>query len=57
MFIEEYENETLIKGSYYQINQKEPTSTILNGNGTATLFDKEGRFIKKITYTKGNPIQ
>ncbi|NGX52026.1 MAG: hypothetical protein KR126chlam5_00319 [Candidatus Anoxychlamydiales bacterium] len=57
MFIEEYENETLIKGSYYQINQKEPSSTILNGNGTATLFDKEGRFIKKITYTKGNPIQ
>ncbi|NGX48424.1 MAG: hypothetical protein K940chlam5_00009 [Candidatus Anoxychlamydiales bacterium] len=57
MFIEEYENETLTKGSYYQINQKEPTSTILNGNGTATLFDKEGRFIKKITYTQGKPIQ
>ncbi len=57
MFIEEYENETLTKGSYYQVNQKDPTSTILNGNGTATLFDKEGRFIKKITYTQGKPIQ
>jgi len=57
MFIEEYENDTLIKGSYYQINKKEPVSSILNGNGTATLFDKEGRFIKKITYAKGNPIQ
>ncbi len=57
MFIEEYENDILIKGSYYQINQKEPISTIINGNGIATLFDKEGRFIKKIIYEKGKPLQ
>ncbi|NGX34236.1 MAG: hypothetical protein K1060chlam1_00587 [Candidatus Anoxychlamydiales bacterium] len=57
MFIEEYENDTLTKGSYYQINQKDPISTIINGNGIATLFDKEGRYIKKIMYTQGKPIQ
>jgi len=57
MFIEEYENDTLTKGSYYQINQKEPISTIIKGNGTGTLFDKEGRFIKKITYAQGKPLK
>ena len=53
MFIEEYENDILIKGSYYQINQKEPVSTIIKGNGIATLFDSTGRFIKKIHYSEG----
>ena len=41
----------------YQINQKEPISTIIKGNGTGTLFDKEGRFIKKITYAQGKPLK
>jgi antitoxin component YwqK of YwqJK toxin-antitoxin module len=57
MFIEEYENDILIKGSYYKIDEKNPTSTIINGNGITTLFDSKGRFIKKINYKDGHPIQ
>ncbi|MBN2479755.1 MAG: hypothetical protein JXA94_05965 [Parachlamydiales bacterium] len=56
MFIEEYENDSLIKGSYFQMSQKEPASTIVNGCGIATLFDSKGRFIKKINYKNGNPL-
>jgi len=57
MFIEEYENDALIKGSYFQVNQKKPTSTIINGNGIASLFDSRGRFLKKISYKEGMPLQ
>ncbi len=56
MFIEEYENDILIKGSYFKIDEKNPTSTIINGNGVATLFDSKGRFLKKITYKDGLPL-
>ena len=56
MFIEEYENDVLIKGSYYKVDDKNPISTIINGNGTATIYDSKGRFIKKITYKDGLPL-
>jgi len=57
MFIEEYENDILIKGSYFKIDEKKAISTIINGHGTATLFDSKGRFIKKITYKDNLPEQ
>lgn len=57
MFVEEYENDQLIKANYFKINEKTPISTILNGNGIATLFDSKGRFLKKISYKDGVPIQ
>jgi antitoxin component YwqK of YwqJK toxin-antitoxin module len=53
MFMEEYDNDNLIRASYYKINQSEPISTIINGNGKATLFDSLGRFLKTIAYTDG----
>jgi antitoxin component YwqK of YwqJK toxin-antitoxin module len=56
MFIEEYEQGQLTKGSYYKKNQNEPVSTITNGNGISTLYDDEGIFLKKITYIKGKPV-
>ena len=55
MFVEEYENDLLVKGSYYQKNQKGPISTIYKAKGIATLFDSKGRFIKKISYINGKP--
>ncbi|EKD28042.1 MAG: hypothetical protein ACD_79C00456G0002 [uncultured bacterium] len=56
MFIEEYENDILTKGSYFKINEKNPISTIIKGNGTATIFDSKGRFVKKTTYKEGSPL-
>lgn len=55
MLAEEYENDTLGKGTYYKRGDKSPVSKIDNGKGTATLFDSEGRLLKKIPYEKGKP--
>jgi antitoxin component YwqK of YwqJK toxin-antitoxin module len=57
MLMEEYENDLLIKGSYFKKDSKRPISKIENGKGIATLSDKDGRFIKKIVYEKGAPQQ
>lgn len=55
MLIEEYENDLLIKGSYYKKNQQEPVSNIIDGNGIATIYDENGSFIRKTYYSKGLP--
>lgn len=55
MFVEEYENGLLVKGAYYKKNHNDPISTVMNGNGTAYLYDEDGAFMKKILYAKGKP--
>jgi len=56
MFIEEYEKDLLEKGTYYKQHQKSPTSKVLEGNGTATIYDgKTGSFIRKVQYLNGKP--
>ncbi len=56
MLMEEYEDDVLVKGSYYKKWEKSPTSKVENGKGVATLFDKEGRLVRKIAYEKGLPL-
>jgi antitoxin component YwqK of YwqJK toxin-antitoxin module len=56
MYMEEYEEDVLTKGQYFKKNQKEPLSSIANGNGTATLFDEQGVFLRKVQYVKGKPV-
>lgn len=55
MLIEEYENNALIKGAYYKINENIPVSTILNGKGTANLYDENGYFLNSVKYLNGYP--
>lgn len=55
MLMEDYENDQLMKGSYFKKWDKNPVSKVEHGNGTATLFDPDGRFIKKVIYEKGLP--
>lgn len=57
MYVEEYEEDRLVKGQYFKKNQKEAVSTISNGNGYATLFDDQGIFLRKIQYVKGKPLE
>lgn len=57
MLLEEYENDILCKGSYYKLGKKDPISTIQRGTGTATLYDQEGRFLRKINYERGFPLE
>ena len=55
MLMEEYENEILMKGSYYKKWEQRPISRVDNGKGIATLFDSDGHFVSKINYEKGIP--
>jgi antitoxin component YwqK of YwqJK toxin-antitoxin module len=55
MLMEEYENDQLMKGSYFKKWERAATSKVDNGKGVATLFDQEGKFVKKIIYEKGIP--
>ncbi len=57
MLIEEYENDVLLKGSYYKPNHPEPISTIFDGNGIATLYNSDGTFLRKVRYQKGFPLE
>ena len=56
MLMEEYENDQLVRGRYYRKNQPDPISSISNGNGTATLYDEEGVFLRKAIYSKGKIV-
>ncbi|MFZ4773270.1 MAG: toxin-antitoxin system YwqK family antitoxin [Chlamydiia bacterium] len=55
MLIEEYENDLLINGRYYKKGDQEPVSRVKEGDGTVTLYDAKGNFLKKIVYKKGLP--
>lgn len=57
MLIEEYDSGRLVKGKYFEKGNTTPISTISQGQGVATLFDKLGIFIRKIEYSGGKPIE
>lgn len=56
MLAEEYQHNHLVKGSYFERGNKTPVSKVEKGKGTATLYDSQGRFQKKIDYEKGQPL-
>ena len=55
MLMEEYEEDLLIKGSYFKKKEKNPISKVEKGTGVATLFDADGHLIQKVSYQKGEP--
>lgn len=57
MIYEEYDSNHLVKGQYFKIQKKEPVSTIVKGAGVATLFDENGKFLRKVNYLNGKPIE
>jgi len=56
MLMEEYENDRLIKGTYYKKGDKLPVSKIEGGKGLAILYDAQGVFLKKVSYERGKPL-
>ena len=56
MLMEDYEKDLLVNGTYYKKGDKKPVSRIEKGKGTATLYDPDGYFLKKIPYEKGLPL-
>lgn len=55
MLVEEYEKDKLMKGEYYKKGDFIPVSQVINGSGTATLFNSDGSFLRKIEYNQGIP--
>lgn len=57
MMIEEYEAGKLQKGDYYKKGSRQPSSQVANGDGTVTLYDSEGNFVRKVPYYQGKPME
>lgn len=55
MLIEEYEKDKIVKGEYYKKGEYIPVSQVIGGRGTATLYDSDGSFLRKIEYNRGVP--
>ena len=57
MLVEDYDSGELTKGKYYKKGNSSPISTIVKGQGVATLFDNNGIFTRKIEYFGGKPVE
>ncbi|MBS0604800.1 MAG: hypothetical protein JSS60_07170 [Verrucomicrobia bacterium] len=56
MMVEEYENDLLVKGSYYKKGDKKAVTKVESGKGIASLYTSDGIFMKKVSYEKGKPL-
>lgn len=56
MLIEEYDCDKLVKGEYFAMGERIPTSEIYMGRGLATLYDARGNFLRKVLYNNGRPL-
>lgn len=56
MMMEKYQKGKLIDGKYYRINEESCTSSIENGDGLASIFNKDGEFLRTLEY-KNHKIQ
>ena len=53
MLIEDYEMNRLKDGVYYSKTAIDKVSCVTNGKGIATIYDKDGFFLHKVRYEKG----
>jgi antitoxin component YwqK of YwqJK toxin-antitoxin module len=56
MLVEEYANDKLVRGQYFNKGESVPSSSIEKGAGLAILHDQTGNEIEKIQYVDGKPI-
>lgn len=56
MMIEEYCDDKLVRGEYFSKGSCRPISRVNGGRGTATLFDADGRLLRKVNYADGAPL-
>lgn len=57
MLIEKYDQDKLIDGQYFVRGEKIPISEVHGGRGTATLYDPDGGFLRKVQYTNSKPAE
>jgi antitoxin component YwqK of YwqJK toxin-antitoxin module len=56
MLMEEYLEDRLVRGEYFEKGASRSTSRVAQGKGVATLFDSDGRLLRKVNYLDGNPL-
>ncbi len=56
MLMEEYDNDRLVKGQYFKRGQRNPESHVQDGSGIASLYDADGRLLRRVTYFHGRPL-
>ncbi len=57
MLVEEYREDRLVKGEYYERGASRPASGVREGEGIATLFDPQGTYLARVNYVEGSPIE
>jgi len=57
MLLEEYHQDSLVSGEYFRKDDSFPISKVVKGKGVATLFDPEGRFLRKVHYRNGRATE
>lgn len=55
MMMEEYDHDQLLRGDYFKKEERTPVTQIIDGKGTATIFDADGHFVQRIPYVNGKP--
>jgi len=55
MLLEEYQHGVLERGEYYELGSLVPISQVVQGHGTATLYDAQGHKTKTILIVNGIP--
>jgi antitoxin component YwqK of YwqJK toxin-antitoxin module len=56
MLVEEYRDNLLLKGEYFEPGSACPISQVRQGTGTATLFDGQGHVTARVAYLDGLPV-
>lgn len=55
MLLEEYDQDKLIRGEYYEPGNVLPVSSVVEGKGLATFYTANGAFLRKVNYRLGQP--
>ena len=55
MMIEEYAQDKLVNGKYLRKGDATPISRVIDGTGTAHVYDKNGVLLRKVSYYNGSP--
>lgn len=56
MLMEEYLNDRLVRGQYFKRGQRTAECTVVDGCGVASLYDADGKLLKRVTYFHGRPL-
>jgi antitoxin component YwqK of YwqJK toxin-antitoxin module len=55
MLAEEYDQDKLVRGEYYEKGSSQPISRVDDGKGLAIFHTADGRFLRKVKYRLGLP--